>query len=121
MLKISGRSPHDQLLYNNEYLFRPVLPIVFVVIEKLSHVFSLLNEEKLLSHSQDVTRNAQSNFKRKNKCGNLPSAHCFIEDSKSTGRSSTCTTSYVLSTILPPDQSPHGSEFFSLYSSMTSN
>ena len=44
----------------------------FVLVEDLNHVFSFLNAEKLLSHSQDVTGSVQPIFKRGNKFGNTP-------------------------------------------------
>ena len=65
----------------------------FVIIEGLNHVFSLLNAEKLLSHSQDVTGSVQPIFKRRNKFGNLPSLRCFIEIAKDAGCLSTGTAS----------------------------
>ena len=65
-----------------------MLRVGFVVIEDLNHVFSLLNQEKLLSHSQDVTGSVQSIFKRRSRFENLPSSHCFVEGAKNAGRSS---------------------------------
>ena len=44
----------------------------FVVVEDFSHVFSLLNAEELLSHSQDVTGSVQPIFKRGNIFRNIP-------------------------------------------------
>ena len=66
-----------------------MLTIGFVVIEDLNHVFSLLNPEKLLSHSQNVTGSVQSIFKRRKRFENLPPSHCFVEGSKDAARSST--------------------------------
>ena len=44
----------------------------FVVAEDLNHVFSLLNAEKHLSPSQDVTGSVQPIFKRGNIFRNMP-------------------------------------------------
>ena len=51
MLNIFRRPSHNHLPYNKDIMIMVNTGNRFVVVEDLNHVFSLLNAEKLLSHS----------------------------------------------------------------------
>ena len=85
-----------------------------VVIDDLNHVFSLLNAEKLLSLSQDVTRRVQPTVFVKKEANLEIYLHntVLLKTLRMLDVHQLVQHCNVLSTILPPDQSPHDWEAF---------